>query len=202
MVEAGTAQGYERQAGKYLIRCTGSDLEPGTTRFVARTYYYDAGFTFDKGYPELLDEMLEEDRRLRGSSVCYTIYDSEGLILGTATLVILRDNLRLPVEKEFAVDLEKVILERRPVQRVMEICRLAVRENRFGIMRLLFLEAIAGFEKDDLLLAAIDSRVLRHLNRVGFCFSEIGEARHYRGSLTHPVAQMAREIRKDLWLDR
>jgi hypothetical protein len=190
---------YEKQVGDYLISCTRKDMQPETTEFVAQVYYHAVGFRFNVSYAELLCQMIEEDRRLQGySAVVYTVYDSGRRILGTGRLVISRDNLELPIQREFGIDLEKVISDRGPVGDVIEIGRLAVRGNSIRIIKLLFLAAIAGFEENDLLLAAIDLQVLRRLNRLGFRLEEIGGPRHYRGSFTCPVAQSARELKRKI----
>jgi len=192
---------YERQVGDYIIRCAQKELQPEITEFVAQIYYHQAGFKFNLSYAELAGRMLEEDHCLQDYSTVYTVYDSGRRILGTVRVVILRDNLELPVQREFEIDLEKVVSDRYPVGNVIEMGRLAIRGNSIGIIKLLFIEAMAGFEENDMLLAAIDFQVLRRLNRLGFPFERIGEPRYYRGSFTCPVAQSVREIKRAFGLN-
>ena len=201
MVTVGPESGYERQAGDHIIRCTRKDLQPEITEFVAQTYYYKAGFDFDISYDELLGQMFEEDRLLQDYATVYTVYNSKRIILGTVRTVLLQDNLILPIQREFKIDLQKVILDKHPVSDIIEVSRFATNVKSVRIVKLLLMEGIANRWKDDLLLAAIDRQVLQGLNRLGFSWEEIGKPRHYRGSLTYPVAQSIREIKGIFGLD-
>ncbi|MDD5168872.1 MAG: hypothetical protein PHN75_08645 [Syntrophales bacterium] len=186
---------YETRVGTYIISYKTRDLSPEITEFVAQTYYYQAGFTFTITYAELLRQMLDEDRLVQDHAAVITVYNSEREILGTVRLVFFQDEREFPIQREFGVDLPQVLSAKGPVSDIIEVGRLATKRNSARILKLLFMKGLGKRRKDDLLLAAIDHQLLGDMNRLGFNWGEIGKPRHYRGSLTHPVAQSVREIR-------
>lgn len=181
-------------AGRYRIECVKGYRRAELSEFVARVYY--ERFEFDISYAELYAYLAAEDALYDRYSIIHTVYDADGSIVGTNSLIRAAGEVELPVEKIFGLDLAETAEANAPVHDVWELTRVAVKQNHTTIWVLMLREAVAAMHQDDLVVAGQDEEVFRKLKRIGFPLKTVGAPKHYLGSLTYPVALSLRDLPK------
>lgn len=176
-----------RKDDVFELRMTEGQFDPGITRFVADVYYYHKNYHFSESYSELLERMLEEDRLLAAQSKTFTIYHAQQMV-STIRLIRKSRQTLLPVEREFGLQLEELGPLMGRANHVYELARFASATSQSRAVMMLLRELICCTGLDDLMLAGLDACVLHKTRRIGLHWVEIGEGKHYLGSLTHPVA--------------
>lgn len=185
---------YEKLQGDLIIRCSQGCLQPEVTEFVAKVYYKRADFNFNISFSDLVNDMLEEDDQLKDNTTTYTVYNTKEEILGTIRKILRTEDNFLPTERQFDSDLIYLADKYYPVNEIVEVARFATNSINPIVFKTLLREGIGNCEENDLLVASLDSRVLYHLRKLRFPWLDIGESKHYLGSLTCPVAVNVRDI--------
>lgn len=176
------------KVGKYTLKCTKDFVDDEVSKFVSNIYYTKDHYSFAEEFNDVFNTIRKEDELFKNNSVVTTVYDENNDIQGTVRRIYLSENVVLPIEREFDIDLVKVIKENLPINNICEAARFANKNNDIRALKLLISELIGGGDKNDLILASLDSVVLKGLRKLGLNWYDIGEPKKYLGSITCPVA--------------
>lgn len=185
---------YKKKLDKYLVECTTNNCDADITKFVAEIYYNKPQFNFTDEFNKIFKIMLEEDMMYKDKSIITTVYDENNEIQGTIRKIYENNENILPIEREFDINLSDIIHNNLPVSNIYEVARFANKNNNIRALNILMTEFVANSDINDLLLASLDSKVLKRSRRLGFPWIDIGEAKEYLGSLTCPVAVSISDI--------
>lgn len=189
---------YKKKIDKYTVECTKNNYDADITKFVAEIYFNKPHFSFTEEFKKILEIMLEEDKLYKDNSIIITLYNEDNEIQGTVRKIYSIDEDVLPVEREFDIDLLKIIKNNFPIHNVCEIARFANKDGDIKALKILLTELIANSNRYDLFLASLDSKVLRKARKLGFPWRDIGKPKEYLGSLTCPVALTVSKVSGDL----
>lgn len=189
---------YKKKIDKYTVECTKNNYDADITKFVAEIYFNKPHFSFTEEFKKILEIMLEEDKLYKDNSIIITVYNEDNEIQGTVRKIYSTDQDVLPIEREFDIDLLKIIKNNLPIHNVCEIARFANKDNDIKALKILLTELIANSNRNDLFLASLDSKVLRRARKLGFPWHDIGKPKEYLGSLTCPVALTMSKVSGDL----
>lgn len=185
---------YKKKLDKYLVECTTNNNDPDITKFVAEVYYNKPHFNFTDEFNKILEIMLVEDKLYKDKSIIATVYNESNEIQGTIRKIYQTDDNALPIEREFNIKLADIINNSGPIDNIYEVARFANKNNNIKALQILMTEFVANSNINDLLLASLDSKVLKRSRRLGFPWFDVGEAKEYLGSLTCPVAMSVNDI--------
>lgn len=153
-------------------------------RFVAKKYY-------EAGYLDKSDASKPFKDDYVDSSV-YFIAKTENKIIGTLRIVS-DPKIKLPVINEFDLYPEmKIFFDKTNKKKVVEIGNLAAISNT-GIAKGLYGTALIYSRKKGykFWIAGVDNNFLKGLKKkykvINFFYKQIGEPKHYIGSLTVPI---------------
>jgi hypothetical protein len=184
---------YMRNVGAYTIQRKYGCFQPEITKFVADIYYNQEHFEFDSEFTKVLNHLLAEDYTFKDHTIIYTVYNEHQEILGTLRKIRKIEHLILPIEKQFSIHADKVKPANQAGQ-IYEGARFAIKGGNVNILKILLKEFVFDSNKNDLLLASLDVRVLRGLRKIKWPWYDIGTPKHYLGSLTYPVAVSVHDI--------
>lgn len=169
-------------------------------RFILHIYYYH--HLKQSNYPQKeLRNMIFEDINALPNSSFYVITDDEEEIVGTIKSELWDDRKKLPIEKDFRVDLNRFIqgLSYQP-QKVFHIGRFAIdqdkirkktalRKKRLTILKLLMYYALLPVMENssNIFICECDQKLYSKLNLLGLYPHEIGTSKLCMGSYTVPI---------------
>ena len=175
---------YNIRINKYILECVHGYYDPIVSEFVAERYYNSNGYEFKSSLNELKELIKMEDKMYIDEAYIYTVYDEEGNILGSIRKILKLSNKKLPIEREFNVNLQEYLDE---YSRIYEIARFTIKDCNPRVLNILFKEGLKEYSDSSLMVASLDANVLNSLRRLGFNWKEIQEPKRYLGSITVPV---------------
>ncbi|MDR1442441.1 MAG: hypothetical protein LBJ02_08680 [Bifidobacteriaceae bacterium] len=162
---------------------------PEVTRFVATEYFNTPHFRFTSA-EGLFDDLSREDKRWAASSLVAIARDGDGEVVCTARFIKGAAGRLLPVESEFGIRLGD-LKSRSTAGRVFEFARLAAvasapRAAAWSLAQGLLEQS--RFEAGvDVLGAAIDTKLMDVMVRLGCVLRPVAEPKFHFGSSTAPV---------------
>jgi len=173
---------------------------PYLDQFVLKVYYYH--HLKQNYYPQdELSMMIQEDNDSLMNSSFFVAYDNSRRIIGTIKLQKWDGENELSIEKDFKVDLKKIIrsLPLKPRQ-IYHIGRFAIdqnlirrdpglTQNRLKILKsLMYYALFPVFEKkSNIFLCECDEKLLTKLKFLGIYPQVIGPPKVHLGSKTLPI---------------
>ncbi len=191
---------YIKTINGYKLTCiSGGEFNPEVSEFVADVYYNRPNYDFSQSLAAVKFEMMKADELLGKYSTTYTLFDADDQILGTMRKIKLNTKAALPIEDAFDVDFKQLYQEYPNGADCYELSRLAIRDEADpDIFQILKQHLFGDCNDDDLLLAAIDDSVYNSIKKVGTPYRSIGEPKFYLGSLTHPLAVRAWDVKQTI----
>jgi hypothetical protein len=185
---------YKKLIGNYIIECTQDGIDENITRFVSDIYYFKPHYDFSEGLNEVYSILLKEDESYKKYSTVINVYDSNSVIQATIRKIRANISIKLPIEREFNINLASIVKENLPIHNIYEIARFANRKNNTKALIMLLSELVNSGNRNDLFLASLDKKVLNDIRRIGFDWYDVGEPKKYLGSMTCPVALSVNKI--------
>ena len=176
-----------------------SDLQQ-VDQFILNVYYYHHLKQCFYPQKELQDMIMEDIYALPNSSF-YVIIDDDGEIVATIKSELWDNKKKLPIEKDFKVDVNSIIqgLSHKPHQ-VFHIGRFAIdqdkirkktalREKRITILKLLMYHALLPVieNSSNIFICECDQKLYSKLNFLGLYPYIIGNSKLCMGSYTVPI---------------
>jgi hypothetical protein len=169
-------------------------------QFILHVYYYH--HLKESFYPQQeLQDMIKDDIRALPNSSFFVLIDDEEEIVGTIKSELWDNKKKLPIEKDFKVDLNRFIqgLSHQP-QKVFHIGRFAIdqdiinkkialRKKRLTILKLLMYYALLPVMENssNIFICECDQKLFSKLNLLGLYPHVVGNSKLCMGSYTVPI---------------
>lgn len=179
---------YTKKIGALTVECVVNEFNDDISRFVAQIYYNKPHYNFNQDIDKITTIMVDEDKLFKNNSIVITVYDEHHEIQGSVRKILANCTHKLPIEREFNIDLAGVVKENLPIHNIYEVARFANRDSNIKALRILLSELVGSSNINDLFLASLDTKVLAATRNLGFAWYDIGMSKEYLGSETCPVA--------------
>jgi len=173
---------------------------PEAINFVVETNYNRHQGELPVYVREEVTTICDEESDYFHRSFFYALRDNcSQKIIGTIRVLQWDKNMMLPIQKKYAVDIEKLVTkEKSVVDAVWYIGRFAINSkvSNISILKTLLVNGFhAAYScENSILLAELDKKLFDKLKLLNICFSQVGDSQLDMGSETVPAYILSRDL--------
>jgi hypothetical protein len=174
-----------------LWKISGKNIRQIAEFVVKTNYKRHQNDVYPQDIEEKINEVYEYEKEFKDNSIFYILKDGENNIIGSIRVMKWNGISVLPIQREFHIEIENLGL---PLNNIWHIGRFAVNSGveSFEIINLFKILLICAFRhicenKENVLLAECDKKLLITIKRLGVKIKELGTSSFCLGSETFPI---------------